>query len=259
LIRLTGNYGSEVLRSVRAFKGVLPKSGLVSQDLDPQVKKALCSFEDFEKLHPLSFALFHQAPSQGFGLSAVEKSKVLIRSPYIDNRFVQLLYQRPDSGVDGKALSCAIIETNKPELMRIPTDLGDLGESGPVATKFRHIYRKLLFKAEYRANDGMPQWLASLYGRIPWLVPVDWFVGRNKFQHFRLWLRGELSGYLRDVLKPALSASTYLDGRRLGEMVESHLAGRGNFVDEIDSALTLMLTEKMLFGKGPLANRGLHP
>ena len=202
LIRLTGNYGSEVLRGIRAFKAIIPKSGLVSQDLDERVREALCSVEDFEKLHPLSFALFHQAPSQGFGRYAVEKSKVLIRSPYMDNHFVQMMYQRPDSGVDGKALSCAIIESNKPELMGIPTDLGDLGKSGPVATKLRHMYRKLLFKAEYRANDGMPQWLASLHGRLPWLLPVGWLVGRNKFQHFRLWLRGELSEYVRDVLKP---------------------------------------------------------
>ena len=104
----------------------------------------------------------------------------------------------------------------------------------------------------------MPQWLASLNGRLPRLLPLGWLVGRNKFQHFRLWLRGELSEYVGDMLTHAPSISSYLDSKRLGKMVASHLAGRGNFVDEIDLALTITLTERMLFGKGPLANRGLH-
>ena len=137
---MTGNYGSEVLRGVRAFKAILPKSGFVLQDLDAHMREALGRFRDLEKLRSLSFALFHQAPSQGFGGSAVEKSKVLIRSPYMDNQFVQLLYQRPDSDVEGKALSYAIIESNKPELLKIPTDMGDLGELGQVAAKFRNTY-----------------------------------------------------------------------------------------------------------------------
>jgi len=45
--------------------------------------------------HPLSFALFEQLPHQGYGRYAVERSQVLMRSPFLANSVVTALYQAP--------------------------------------------------------------------------------------------------------------------------------------------------------------------
>src|ERR1035441_8500862 len=66
-VRMTGNYGGEVLRRVRAFKPVAPVAGLFTQDFSPYVGMARQTYAEVIGGHPLSFAVFRQAPWHHYG------------------------------------------------------------------------------------------------------------------------------------------------------------------------------------------------
>jgi asparagine synthase (glutamine-hydrolysing) len=61
-VRMTGLYGGEVLRRVRAFKPSTPRAGLFQPDLNPAFEQARRTYESAVQGHPLSFAVFRQAP-----------------------------------------------------------------------------------------------------------------------------------------------------------------------------------------------------
>jgi asparagine synthase (glutamine-hydrolysing) len=249
-IRLTGNYGSELLRGARAFKATLPKAHIFTGEFESLMGEARQRFEELEAMDPISFALFHQAPCQGYGRSSIENSQVTARTPFMDDRLVRLIYQRPVGYDDGTDLSVSIIASHRPDLIGIPTDRGELGNAGVLARLYRRFDREVQFKAEYWGSHGMPQWVARLTRYAPSLSPERYLLGRHKFQHFQRWLRKELSAYVRDVLMSVREHSDYFDPQGLDSMVEAHMDGRGNFVDEIDKAMTIALSAKLFFHHG---------
>src|SRR5436309_10230783 len=88
-VRMTGNYGGEVLRRVRAFKAVEPLPRLFGPDLMRDVRRAGETYDSLLRGHPLSFAVFKQAPWHHYGLLALEETQVALRSPYLDNDLVR--------------------------------------------------------------------------------------------------------------------------------------------------------------------------
>jgi asparagine synthase (glutamine-hydrolysing) len=246
-IRLTGNYGSELLRGARAFKSKLPMPGLLINEFQPLFKVAHNRFKILEKSDPFSFALFHQAPFQGYGRLSIEQSQVIQRTPFLDNVLVKLIYQRPVGHFDGTELSTSIIERCKPDLLRILTDRGDLGTNRYIKKKIMHLYSEALFKGEYLVNHGMPNLVASISGRMPWVNPEKILLGRHKFQHYRRWICNELSDYVRDCLSSNSMLQVPIEKKYIDKMINSHIRGRGNYVDEIDKALTLVLSARLFF------------
>jgi asparagine synthase (glutamine-hydrolysing) len=244
-IRLTGNWGSELLRGVRAFKLIIPKVKFITPDLNLYLKEAQQKFEEFETLDPISFALFHQAPYQGYGRLSIEESQLIMRTPFMDNGLVKILYQRPVEYSAGTELYFSIIARYRPDLIEIPTDCGDLGIGNPLKKVIMSAYRNILFKGEYWASQGMPHWVAALTYHVPWFFPMKYLLGRHKFQHYRLWLRSELSEYVKDVLLSNKDLSNYFNRRHLEEMIICHLKGKCDFTDEIDKALTIVLNERI--------------
>jgi len=61
-VRMTGNYGGEVLRRVRAFKPMEPTEGLFRPELLSHIGAASKTYAQLIRVHPLSFAVFRQAP-----------------------------------------------------------------------------------------------------------------------------------------------------------------------------------------------------
>lgn len=247
-IRLTGNYGSELLRGVRAFKAVLPQVGFLERDYAAQIRRAVVSFHALESVDPVSFTLFHQAPNRGFGRLAIEKSQLVMRTPFVDNALARLMYQRPRDFNDGARLYEYVIKECRPGLLDIETDRGGLGRGSRVTRTLRGAFRGVMVKAEYFADRGMPDWLAACTSRIPWVLPPKLFLGRDKFHHFRLWLATELAADVRDLLLSHTSGSSILDKNGVESMVRDHLKGRKNYSAAIDMALTLATTERLLMG-----------
>jgi asparagine synthase (glutamine-hydrolysing) len=245
--RVTGNWGGELMRGVRAFKFRMPKGDFVQPSLLASMAGAGESFGSAVTSHPLSFTLFQQAPHQGYGRYAIERSQVSMRSPFLDNDVVRALYQAPVATRTSSDLVLKVLSRRR-QLAAIPTDIGRLGRGPTVVREMRHAYRKAIVKAEYLTSHGAPNWMAALSNRLPLLQTA--FLGRDKFQHFRLWTRNQLAPLVRDILGPSNRAhiEPWFDPRRVATMIDEHVAGRANYTEELDKIITIVLVQHTLIG-----------
>ena len=245
-VRMTGNYGGEVLRQVRAFKPMPIGPGAFSAELQAGIEAARETYAGLLDGHPLSFAVFKQAPWHHYGLLALEQTQLGLRSPYLDNDLVRLIFRAPKSVLNDNDISLRLIADGNGALARIPTDRGLTG-SGGWARALAHQFQEFTFKAEYAYDYGMPQPVAAVDHLLSPLRPERLFLGRHKFYHFRSWYRGPLSGYVREMLlDPKTLARPYVDRLGLEPMVRRHLRGDRNHTLTIHKVLTLELLHRQL-------------
>jgi asparagine synthase (glutamine-hydrolysing) len=242
--RMTGNWGGELMRGVRAFKYEMPKGRFVTPELAKAMTESAAAFSTTSS-NPLSAALFQQMPFQGYGRYTIERSQVIMRSPFLADEVIRWLYQAPVAMRESQASAAAVIG-RRPDLLEIPTDAGSLGR-GPAF--IRRASRRALIKAEYLTSHGAPDWLANLSAHLPRSLVETRFLGVDKFQHFRFWMRRDLAGFVRDTLihDGKSDLRTWFDMSRVAQMVNDHIAGRANYTSEIDKLLTVALAQKTLF------------
>jgi asparagine synthase (glutamine-hydrolysing) len=249
-VRMTGNYGSEILRHNMAFK---------AQPLDAQLFNA-----DFLRLGDAAGATYTHAThaTRGRRLSAItmkqvpwfhharlslEQSQLTMRSPYLDNDVVRLAYQSPLGQAYSKAPALRFVADAKPSLSKIPTDRGLLHRPTPALTQLNHYFQEFTFKAEYAYDYGMPQWLAPVDKALKAWRPERLFLGRHKFYHFRVWYRDRLSAYLKEVLlDPKANERAHLLPGSLKRLLNEHLSGVRNHTSALHQALSIELMYRQL-------------
>ena len=252
-VRMTGNWGGELMRGVRAFKHIVPKGEFLRPAMLQQISMSAETFRGATPSNTLSFALFQQMPFQGYGRYVVERSQIQMQAPFLANDVVTWLYRAPAAFRASTECATALIE-RRPGLLKIPTDTGRLGP-GPAPRAFaRRTYRRAMVKAEYLASHGAPDWLARLLASGPGRLIETSFMGRDKFQHFRLWIRDQIADVVRDILLQDSNGDleNWFDMQRVAEMVDAHVAGHANFTSEIDSLLTVALAQRLLLRRSSL-------
>lgn len=95
-VRMTGNYGGEILRGVRTFKPQAPLPGLFSSDLLGHVRQAGETYSHNLQGHAVSFAAFKQASWHQWGILCLEQMQLSLRSPFLDNEFVRTVFRAPN-------------------------------------------------------------------------------------------------------------------------------------------------------------------
>ena len=246
-VRLTGNYGSEIVRRNVAFKPGPPETGLFEAGFERQIEGAAQVYEAEADCHPLSFIAFKQVPWHHYSRLSIELSQLTLRSPYLDNELVAHIYRAPSGLAASKEPSLRLIAEGNPALGRIPTDRGLVLEPSPLLGRARNLYQDFTFRAEYAYDYGMPQWLAKLDHVFVQARLERLFLGRHKFHHFRIWYRDELAGYVRSVLLDPKSLSRpYLQKRRVEQIVREHTTGRWNYTSELHDLLRLELIQRQL-------------
>ncbi|MGE0704974.1 MAG: asparagine synthase-related protein, partial [Vicinamibacterales bacterium] len=246
-IRLTGNYGSEVLRSVSTFKPRAPGAGLLDADAARSADAAVGSFRDMRAGHPVTFAAFKEIPWNLYGRLAAAQSQLVLRSPYMDNALVELVYRAPAGSRETNEASLRLIAEMKPDLASIETDMAYGGRhASPVAT-LKRLSRYAQFKAEWYYNAGMPEWLARLDRTRALRLFEPLFLGSHKIDHYRLWFQRQLKPYVQDLLTDARSrARPYLDPHGFERLVSAHATGRGNCLNDLNKVMTLELVHRQL-------------
>jgi asparagine synthase (glutamine-hydrolysing) len=246
-IRLTGNYGSEILRGNVAFRpGMFPEA-LLDPAFAGLVRRGAETYRRARKGSGISFIAFKQVPWHHFSRLSVELSQLTVRSPYLDNELVALMHRAPEESVVDREPSLRLIAEGRPELARIPTDRAVLYRPTPLASRLHQLYREFTAKAEYAYDYGMPQWLARIDHVLAPVHLERLVLGRHKFYHFRVWYRDQLGEYLRDTLLDARARTRpYLEGRSLEKVVNGHLRGAENYTSEIHRLLTAELLHRTL-------------
>lgn len=245
-VRMTGNYGSEVLRPASAFKPVQPAPGLFGPEIMRQADAAKETYARIIQTHPVSFSAFRQAPWFHYGLLTLEQTQMAQRSPYLDNDLMRVIYRAPRQALENGDACLRLIADGDSKLRAIPTDRGLGGRRGRAWGSIVRGVLEFSFKSEYAYDYGMPQWVARIDHAAEPLHLERLFLGRHKFYHFRVWYRDQLSAYLREtLLDPRSLSRPYLEKGALQRIVEGHLREGRNYTQEIHKALTLELLHRL--------------
>ena len=244
-VRVTGNFGSEVLRSMSTFKPIRLSGKLVSGDFTAQVASAE---EEAQRrpVHPVTFAAFHEIPWSLYGSVAAGRSQTTFRTPYLDTDVVALAYQAPVASRRSPNAALRLIRDRNSELARIPTDRG-LTAAGPgVRSAASRMVADMTFKLDYLDKEGLPHWLMPADPALGALSRIG-LLGWHKYLPFRHWFRHELSRHVQEVLTDrTMSRLGVLNASLLPTIVRDHIAGRRNYVREIGAALTLESIDRLL-------------
>jgi asparagine synthase (glutamine-hydrolysing) len=195
----------------------------------------------------MTFIAFKQVPWHHYPRLSLEQSQLTLRSPYLDNDLVSMMYQAPLDLLINKTPSLRLIAEGDARLARLPTDKGLLYKPIPVVTQLQHSYHEFTTKAEYAYDYGMPQWLAFIDHFFKFMHFEHLFLGRHKFYHLRVWYRDMLSEYVKDILLDHKTLNRpYLNKKIVEDIVKAHTRGNRNYTTEITQLLTLELIQRLL-------------
>ena len=245
-VRMTGNYGGEVLRGFRTFKPEERVPGLFQPEFVSQLHKAGETYARVVQGHQVSVAVFKQNPWNHYGILALEESRLSLRSPFLDNDLVRAVFRAPESARTGNEDSLRLITDGKKELLQIPTDRGLAGTRSRFSGAANRGFLEFLFKAEYAYDMGMPQSVARIDHALSAFQLERLFLGRHKVFHFRVWYRDALGGYVQEtLLDPRSLARPYIQRMRLEEVVRGHVKGDRNYTNDIHKLLGLELVHRL--------------
>jgi asparagine synthase (glutamine-hydrolysing) len=245
-VRMTGLFGGEVLRRVRAFKPEAPLPGLFVPECLGHIRQAGETYAGILRGHPVSFAVFKQAPWHHYGALALEQTQLSVRSPFLDDDFVRTVFRAPESTLASNQVSLRLIADGNRALVRIPTDRGVGGSRGRFIEGASRALLEFLFKAEYGYDMGMPQWVARMDHFLSPLRLERLFLGRHKIFHFRVWYRDALATYVREMLLDPRSLSrAYVERKGLEAVVRGHLHGERNYTAALHKLLTLEIIHRL--------------
>jgi asparagine synthase (glutamine-hydrolysing) len=247
---MTGNYGDQILRRLRAFKPTMPAADVFQPELLAHVTAAHETYNRIADTHPLSFAAFRQAPWHHHSLLALEQTQLVQRSPFLDNDLVRINFRAPASAVENNNVRLRLIADGNPGLRQIRTDIGVGGKHEAFPGAIVRRYQNFTFKAEYAYDHGMPQWVARIDHALSPFRLERLFLGRHKFYHFRVWYRDALSKYVQEILLDPLTLSRpYVDRKAVEAMVRGHLSGGRNYTTEIHKLLSLELLNRLFIDR----------
>lgn len=229
-VRLTGSYGSEVLRGHVALRPQKTSARHLLPELVPRMVEAEATWRELRRLPPASFIAFCQVPWLHHSRYALEVSQVDVRSPYLDAELIRLSHQAPEG------------QTASPgPLLRL---IGRRSSLPAPAGLLRSRWRSLVGRLESRWDYGCPDWLCRLERLPGFRAPGSLLLGREKFCHFRQWYREPLAAALHEML-PELrgGAGVYRHGAA-DTLVREHTRGAANHTLELHRLLALHFTAR---------------
>jgi asparagine synthase (glutamine-hydrolysing) len=252
-VRMTGKYGSQVLKSVFGLQDRSPDEQLIHHDFNHHLAMAKDTCSHIKKGHEFSFRLYNEIPWWWNGFIAVESSQVSVRSPFLDNDFVRVLYKAPSRSLDhGAEFQLALITKYNPRLMFIPTTGTHGGSHSKIMnTLIRSYYKYLMIAGKIHNRERIPFSMTHWVGRLDYLLAplhVDKLIMRfADFRRYRVWYRDQLAPYLRETLLCSRTCNRpYWNKEYLEKILTDHVKGRGTYLREIRKVLQIELIHRVL-------------
>jgi asparagine synthase (glutamine-hydrolysing) len=245
-IRLTGNYGSEILRGVSTFKPIPLAPGLLDADWHDKINSRLKKLSAY-KAEPMSFAAFREVPWNLYGNLAAGRSQLHFRTPYLDNELVALMFQASEKIRKSSLPSLNLVRANHPALAEIPTDRGFGGDNSGMKFLWRRAFAEVTFKLDYYSTAGLPRSVSGLNPYFRSLAAKLKIAGLHKFLRYSAWFRNEMAGRVREVLSDSRVRDIGIwNPGFLKTLADAHIRGRNDFSAEINTIMTLEAIERRL-------------
>jgi len=246
-VRLTGNYGDQILRGVVGFRSKPLDELVFNRDFVKFVNTGAETYKTLKTHRHLDFFIDYQLPYHHYPRLALEQTQVLMRTPFLDKDLLEILCKLKSNELVTVALTLELIHEANPDLARIPTDRGKQYPRLPIITFLRSAIRECLYKVEYAYDYGMPSWLTKIDKSMKRLHIQKLFLGRQKYYHFRTWYKSELSSYVKEILLSSRSLGRpYLNKSYIVNIIKDHMEGRSNYTREIHFLLTCELLQRYL-------------
>lgn len=255
-VRMTGKYGSQVLKGIIGFKERPPDMRLISSDFQFYIETARDNCSKIQRGNELSFVLHCAIPWWWNGVVVSESSQVSVRSPFLDNDFIGVLYRAP-KGLSNWGIEFQLnqIKKNRPELMSIPTS-GTYGGNYPflISKAVKKGLGMLMILDKIYIREMLPFGLTHLIGRLDHLVSplrLERLIsGFGEFRRYRVWFRDQLSSYIQEILLAGKTIERpYWNKEYLTKIVNDHIRGRGTYLREIRKALQIELIHRILIDR----------
>ena len=244
-IRLTGNFGGEVLRGVSTFKPMGLSRELIHPDFHHRIDTAAGRTSGIVG-SAVTSAAFREIPWNLFGTMAAARSQVVFRTPYLDNELVSLAYRAPARVRQSSGTALRLVREHQPCLSHIPTDRAVTLDGRGIAYMLKRLVAEVTFKLDYFHKEALPQRLMRFDAAIGALARFG-VLGLHKYLPYRLWFRRDLAGYVNGVLTDSASTRLpYLNQRFLTTLAHDHVAGRRDYVREINAVVTLATVDRLL-------------
>ncbi len=246
-VRLTGNYGSEILRSNVAFRPGKLDTSLFTPEFCKLIQEANETYRKEATGNRLSFIAFKQVPWHHYARHAAERSQLTPRSPFLDNELVQLAYRVPPGlATDAHALLQLIARGNPAlDADAIGTDRSLRRNSLPLLGGLGRAWQEFTAKAEYAYDYGMPRRLVRIDHALARLHLEKLFLGRHKFYHYRIWYQNQLSDHLRSFPENWSSAGLCYRDDSVKKIIHEHLDGVNNRTLELHKMLSVELIDRL--------------
>ncbi len=247
-IRITGKFGSEVIRDHTMFNASPYAGGLFQGDLRPFIYRAVETLREVKKGHPISVAVFKDFPWREFSKITIEDSQSTFRSPYMDNDLVRLMYCAPSGVRASNWPQRRIIRECNPHLSALISDRGYGEQANPFIARAIELSYKTLFKLDYAYFFALPHWLTRFDSLCLTINGGKPLLGQSqKFEFYRGWYHRQAANYVKEILlDPRALQRPYYDRKYLERMVQTHTRGTHNYTNEITKALSLELTHRLL-------------
>ncbi|MDP3068884.1 MAG: asparagine synthase-related protein [Opitutaceae bacterium] len=245
-IRLTGNYGSEILRANVAFRPRSLDPSLFAPEFRPQLEAAAETYRGEAAGHRLSFIAFKQVPWHHHARLSVEAAVLEPRSPFLDNALVALAYRTPAAWQGSAVPALRTTAAGNPAFAAVPTDRAVRLKPVPVFGAVAHRWQEFTAKVEYAWDYGMPSWLVGVVRPFRPLHPERLFLGRHKFYHFRTWYREQLADALSSLPLDFNHLPACYAAGVPRHLVETHVAGRANRTLDLHRLLTLHFIDRQI-------------
>jgi len=245
-VRLTGNFGSEVLRGVSTFKPIGLSHDLLSPRFSRSVDASVKKLSGFKE-HALTFAALREIPWNLFGSVAACRSQVTFRTPYLDNELVALVYRAPEHLRNSSLPASRLVRANSAVLSEIPTDRGFVSDNSGLGFLFRRFFAEATFKIDYYNSEGLPCLFSSLDPVLRRVSSNLGILGLHKYLPYRHWFRKELAPTVMErISTESVRSAPWWSPDAPERLARAHFAGRGNYVRELNAILTLEAVDRLL-------------
>jgi asparagine synthase (glutamine-hydrolysing) len=250
-VRLTGNFGSEVLRGVSTFKPLGLSLNLFNPEFRHSLPFSTRSVASGNE-HPVTFAAFREIPWKLFGGVAAGRSQITFRTPYLDNELVALAYRAPECLRKSSLPASRLVKANNPALSEIPTDRGFAADNSGLEVLVRRFLAEATFKIDYYNSEGLPRFLSHLDPTLRRVSSSLGILGSHKYLHYAHWFRTQLPTIVMERLSTERVRQAPWWRKNAAEIcAQLHISGRANYVRELNAILSLEAIERLFFSEIP--------